>query len=161
RTAERFHPDPEGGRIYRTGDRVRRREDGEIMFLGRIDDQVKISGHRVEPGEVQHALASHPALRAAAVVAREDVPGHKHLVGYAVPGPSSSATSEELRCHVAERLPGFMVPNSIVLLDELPLNERGKVDRAALPAPTRRNGLHGDGQPNDDPIARLMAEVLR
>ena len=159
RTAAAFHPDPEGGRMYRTGDRVRLRSDGELLFLARLDDQVKISSQRVEPGEVEHVLASHPGLRAAAVVAREDVPGHKHLVGYAVPNLGVSVEPEELRGHVAERLPAFMVPSSIVSLDALPLNERGKVDRSALPAPPRRGS--GATASADDPIAKLMAEVLQ
>ncbi|MGC1853125.1 MAG: condensation domain-containing protein, partial [Solirubrobacterales bacterium] len=159
RTAAAFVPDPAGGRMYRTGDRVRLRADGELLFLGRLDDQVKISSQRVEPGEVEHVLASHPSLRTAAVVAREDVPGHKHLVGYAVPNPGTTPQPQELRNHVAERLPAFMVPNTIVLLDALPLNERGKVERSALPAPSR--GQLGESAGSEDPIAKLMAEVLQ
>jgi amino acid adenylation domain-containing protein len=159
RTAASFRPDPDGGLMYKSGDRVRLREDGELLFLGRLDDQVKISGQRVEPGEVRHALAGHPGVRAAAVVAREEVPGHKHLVGYAVPRPGAAPTPRELRDHVAERLPAYMVPNAIVLLDAMPLNERGKVDRSALPAPARRRPE--DGSEADDPIAGLMAELLQ
>jgi len=163
RTAAAFPPDPSGdGRMYRTGDRVQLRDDGELLFLGRLDDQVKIDGQRVEPGEVEHLLARHPNLREAAVVAREDVPGHKRLVGYAVPRDGASADPEELGAYLGGRLPAFMVPATIAMLDALPLNERGKVDRAALPDP--RGARREDGATDDsgsDPIARLMAEVLR
>ena len=129
------------GAAYRSGDRVRHREDGELIFLGRTDDQVKISGQRVEPGESGQALASHPDLLEATVIAREDVPGHKHLVGYAVPRPGASPAPEELREHVAARLPAYMVPNSILLLEEAPpRTDRGKVDASSLPAPRREGG---------------------
>jgi amino acid adenylation domain-containing protein len=161
RTAAAFPPDPSGeGRMYRTGDRVRRRADGELLFLGRLDDQVKIDGQRVEPGEVEQALARHPELREAAVVAREDVPGHKRLIGYAAPADGASPSPQELGSHLARRLPSFMLPATIVMLEALPLNERGKVDRAALPDPRgdRRDGRAANGS---DPIAGLMAEVLR
>jgi amino acid adenylation domain-containing protein len=155
RTAAAFPQAPAGGRMYRTGDRVQLREDGELLFLGRVDDQVKVDGQRVEPGEVEHVLARHPGLREAAVIAREDVPGHKRLIGYAVPRPGSTPSPEELKAHVAGLLPSFMVPTAIVLLDALPLNERGKVDRSALPAPARRTPVAGS-----NPVASLMAEVL-
>jgi amino acid adenylation domain-containing protein len=163
RTAAAFPSDPSGeGRMYRTGDRVRWREDGELLFLGRLDDQVKIDGRRVEPGEVKHALASHPGLREAAVVAREDVPGHKRLVGYAVPREGVSPGPHELSEYLGGRLPAFMVPAAIVLLEALPLNDRGKIDRAALPDPRyeRRDG-EAAGEAVSDPVAGLMAEVLR
>ena len=160
RTAISFHENHfHGGRMYRTGDRVRMREDGELLFLGRLDDQVKISGQRVEPGEVTHALALHPGLREAVVVTREDVPGHKRLVAYVVPQPNTQPTTAELREHLAERLPAFMVPDSFVLLDGLPLNERGKVDRSALPRPGR-NDANNVTTGQVEPVTRLMAEVL-
>jgi hypothetical protein len=145
--------------MYRTGDRVRLRPDGELLFLGRADDQVKISSQRVEPGEVQDALLGHPGVRAAAVVPREDVPGHKHLVGYAVPRAGASPSPEELRRHLAGRLPAFMVPNAIFTLERLPINERGKIDRAALPAPPRGHPSQGSS-PAGGPVAREMAAVL-
>ena len=157
RTAAAFPPGPNGETMYRSGDRVRLREDGELLFLGRIDDQVKIDGQRVEPGEVEHALATHPGLAEAAVIAREDVPGHKRLAGYAVPRPGQAPNPAELRVHVASRLPSFMVPATITLLDALPLNERGKVDRAALPTP----GRGAAAEAGSNPVATLMAEVLQ
>jgi nonribosomal peptide synthetase DhbF len=160
RTAASFPQVAGLGRMYRSGDRVRLRDDGELLFLGRLDDQVKISSQRVEPGEVTQVLAGHPDLRQAVVVAREDVPGHKRLVGYAAAREGAAPTVEELRRHVAERLPAFMVPSPIVLLDALPLNERGKIDRGALPAP-RRAATNGASAAGGDPIARLMAEVLQ
>jgi len=161
RTAEAFREDPfAGGKMYRSGDRVQLRADGELLFLGRLDDQVKISGQRVEPGEVEHALASHPDVREAAVLAREDVPGHKHLVGYAVPRTRPRPAPAELREHLAAQLPAVMVPGSIVLLDALPLNERGKVDRAALPVPGRSGPNGAIADPRVESVARLMAEVI-
>jgi amino acid adenylation domain-containing protein len=159
RTATAFPEVPGGGRMYRSGDRVKLDADSELLFLGRLDDQVKIDGQRVEPGEVGHVLAGHPELLQATVVAREDVPGHKRLVGYAVPHPGATPDPDGIKAHLAGRLPSFMVPGAIVLLDELPLNERGKIDRVALPAPGRRNGRSKAGL--GDPVAELMAEVLQ
>lgn len=137
-TARRFRP-VAGGRSYRTGDVVRRLDSGDIEFLGRIDDQVKIAGFRVEPGEVLAALASHPAVRQAAVHVREDRPGQRQLVGY-VTGSDSTVDGAELRRFVARRLPDYMVPAAVLVLAELPLTPNGKLDRAALPAPRRDSG---------------------
>jgi amino acid adenylation domain-containing protein len=158
RTAERFREIPGiAGTAYRTGDRVRLREDGVLHFLGRVDNQVKISGQRVEPEESAHALASHPELLEATVVAREDVPGHKHLVGYAVVRPGGAPTPDELREHVASQLPAYLVPNSVILVEEaLPRTERGKIDVAGLPAPARESA----GSAGGGPVAATMAEVL-
>ncbi len=144
RSAERFRPSPfaavPGTRMYGSGDVVRQREDGEFEFLGRIDHQVKISGHRVEPGEVEQALGCHPEVRHAAVVAREDVAGHKRLVAFATLREDGRAGDRELRDHLAARLPAYMLPASVEILPELPLTARGKVDRAALPSPSRARG---------------------
>jgi amino acid adenylation domain-containing protein len=161
RTAERFHPNPfDGGLMYRSGDLVRRREDGQLLFLGRVDDQVKLAGHRVEPGEIERALAAQPEVREAAVAVREDVPGHKRVIGYAVPRQGNELDADELRARLEAELPKFMVPATIVPLEQLPLTERGKIDRRALPAPPReaeRETL----DPRLEPIAAAMAEVLR
>ncbi len=142
-TAERFMPNPfsraGGERLYRTGDRGRYRTDGNIEFLGRRDDQVKIRGFRIELGEIEARLAAHPMVKASAVLAREDEPGQKRLVGYVVL-KEAGPTSAELRNHVKERLPEYMVPSSIVLLDRLPLTANGKVDRKSLPAPESDGG---------------------
>jgi amino acid adenylation domain-containing protein len=161
RTAAAFRDNPfDGGTMYRSGDRVRMRGDGQLLFLGRFDDQVKISSQRVEPAEVEVTLAGHPDLRQAAVVAREDVPGHKRLIGYVVPRQGAEATPAELRAYVAERLPSFMVPSLIVPLEALPLNERGKIDRAGLPAPDRKGAGGTAMDSRVASIAEAMAEVL-
>ncbi len=151
-TAERFVPDPIGGqrgergepgaRLYRTGDLARWLPSGAIDFLGRLDGQVKIRGFRVEPGEVEAVLAAHPAVRAAAVVTREDGDaagaGDRRLAAYVVPAAAPAAGVDfaaELRAHLAAHLPDYMVPAALVLLDALPLTPSGKLDRRALPAP--------------------------
>ncbi|WP_097972572.1 non-ribosomal peptide synthetase [Streptomyces sp. gb14] len=138
RTAERFVADPQGApgeRLYRTGDLVRIRPDGALDFLGRTDDQVKLRGHRVEPGESEAALLAEPGVARAAVTLRTDLPGGPALVGYAVPAPGTTLDTEALRRRLAARLPDYQVPAHLVALDALPLTENGKVDRAALPAP--------------------------
>ncbi len=138
-TAERFLPDPwgdrAGSRLYRTGDLARRRPDGLLEFLGRADDQVKIRGFRVEPGEIEAVLREHPAVRAATVLAREDRPGQRRLVGYVAAVAGSEVAAAELTAYLAERLPDFMVPAALVVLPKLPLNANGKVDRQRLPEP--------------------------
>jgi amino acid adenylation domain-containing protein len=132
-TAQRFVPNPfvEGDRLYRTGDLGRRLPDGNIEFLGRNDFQVKIRGHRIEPGEIEAKLLEHPAVREAVVLAREDQPGDQRLVAYVTGGAEPAA----LREHLSSILPDHMVPAAYVRLDALPLTPSGKVNRKALPAP--------------------------
>ncbi|MET0400202.1 MAG: amino acid adenylation domain-containing protein, partial [Longimicrobiaceae bacterium] len=148
-TAERFVPDPfaEGARLYRTGDRVRRRPDGELEFVGRVDEQVKVRGVRVEPGEVEAVLARHPAVREGVVVAGEDaasgVPGGKRLVAYVVPRPGAECAPAGLRAFLRGQLPEPMVPRDFVFLADLPRTPNGKTDRRALPAP-------GADEPGED-----------
>jgi amino acid adenylation domain-containing protein len=137
-TAERFVPDPfsatPGGRLYRSGDLVRYLADGNLDFIGRRDDQVKLRGYRIELGEIESVLATHSIVREAIVILREDIPGKKQLVAYVVAaGPSPEVG--ELRRHLSERLPEYMVPASFVILDVLPRTPNGKIDRQALPAP--------------------------
>lgn len=165
-TAERFIDNPfrEGERLYRTGDRVRLRHDGVLEHLGRLDDQVKVRGFRVELGEVESALRRHPAVRDAAAVVRDD-----RLLAYIVPDPEAPATSSELRAAVGEVLPPYMVPSLITELDALPLTPNGKVDRKSLPDPTSRAGAAPTGgsatgglAPEDelrDPAERVLGEI--
>lgn len=139
-TADRYRPDPfsavPGARLYRTGDLVRRLASGDIEFLGRVDNQVKIRGFRIELGEIESALALHAEVRQAVVVARADGLGERQLVAYIVKG-SGALNAEQLRAFLKVRLPEFMIPPVIVILDALPLTPNGKVDRNALPAPDR------------------------
>ena len=138
-TAEKFVPDPfggaSGGRLYRTGDLCRYRPDGNIEFLGRLDDQVKVRGFRVETSEVEGALLAHPTVREAVVLAREDQLGTSQLVAYVVAKEGETARPVDLRLFLSERLPAFMIPSAVVVLEGFPLLPNQKIDRAALPAP--------------------------
>ncbi|MFF8691270.1 amino acid adenylation domain-containing protein [Streptomyces sp. NPDC015144] len=139
-TEERFIPNPltppwPDPRTYRTGDLVKWRADGTLEFVGRIDNQVKLRGYRIELGEIEAALTAHPDIHTAAVITREDTPGDKRLVAYVVPVPGRGPGVRELRAHLQEQLPEYMVPSTYVLLDELPLTPNGKVDTKALPVP--------------------------
>nr|AHZ46176.1 NRPS [uncultured bacterium 14-4D] len=137
-TAERFVPDPfadsDGARMYRTGDLARYRPNGELEVLGRLDHQVKARGFRIELGEIESVLATHPEIRQVVVVAREDAPGDPRLVAYFA-AESNSPSVSELRAHLQQKLPDYMVPSAFVALDALPLTPNGKVDTNALPAP--------------------------
>ena len=169
-TAERFVPDPysrePGARLYRTGDIARRLSDGLIEYMGRADHQVKLRGHRIELGEIEAALASHPSVRAAAVVVRGDAPGGERLVAYFVARGGERPSADELREHIAARLPRHMIPAAFVSLDALPLMTNGKVDRKALPAPSEAHRGGDDTYvaprtPTEQVVAEIWAEVLR
>ncbi|PAZ12877.1 non-ribosomal peptide synthetase [Streptomyces sp. SA15] len=167
-SAERFVANPFGAageRMYRTADLVRYRPDGELEFLARTDQQVKIRGHRVEPGEIEAALAHCPGVARAVVMVRQDRPGVPVLVGYVVPEPGGSAPSAEaLRTRLAALLPAPMVPAAFVELAELPLTRNGKVDRAALPAPAPDPGSAAVRPPRDRTevmLCEAVAELLR
>ncbi len=167
-TAERFVPDPHsderGGRLYRTGDEVRYWEDGRIEFIGRKDNQVKMRGYRIELGEIETALASHAGVREAVVVARTEEAGDKRLVGYVVAEEDQAPTANELKQHLKESLPEYMIPSVIIMLDEMPLTANGKVDRQALPEPMREDFGQEYVAPataTEEILANLWAEVLR
>ncbi|WP_375511201.1 amino acid adenylation domain-containing protein [uncultured Nostoc sp.] len=138
-TAERFIPNPfsrePGERMYKTGDLARYLPNGNIEYLGRIDEQVKIRGFRIELGEIEAVLVQHPDVRETAVIVREDKPGDKRLVAYVIPNQEHPLSINELRLFLKDKLPNFMVPSAIVLLDVLPLTPNGKLARQALPAP--------------------------
>ena len=184
-------PDPfsdrPGARLYRTGDLVARRPDGLLEFLGRLDLQVKIRGHRIEIGEIEETIARHPDVRECAVVAREEgsgekrsthVPrdgvgpiapalrensGDKRLVGYVVPRNGSSPSVTQLRGFLKSTLPDYMVPSTFVFLDALPMTSNGKLDRRALPAPedTRPEGVFvAPRDPIEETLAGIWARLL-
>jgi amino acid adenylation domain-containing protein/non-ribosomal peptide synthase protein (TIGR01720 family) len=138
-TAERFVPNPfsseAGARLYRTGDLARYLPNGEIEFMGRIDDQVKVRGYRIEPGEIESTLLQYPGMQDAIVLAREDVPGVKRLVAYIIPQKGTQLQITNVQDFLQARLPDYMVPSFFVELEAFPLTVHGKVDRKALPAP--------------------------
>ena len=162
-TAERFVPDPfsgrPGARLYRTGDRVRRRPDGELEFLGRLDEQVKIRGFRIEPGEIEAVLTTHPGVREAAVAVLDS----SVLAAYVVPsGEGGEELPGLLRAFLRERLPDYMVPAAWAVLPSLPLNAHGKVDRSALPPPVMEQEGDQDAPatPEGELLAGLFADLL-
>ncbi|MFI9050850.1 amino acid adenylation domain-containing protein [Streptomyces sp. NPDC053427] len=166
-SAERFVADPFGApgtRMYRTGDLVRWTAAGMLEFLGRGDDQVKVRGFRIEPGEIEAALAAHPDVARAVVVATAGRNGAKQLAGYAVPRPGATVEAAGLRAHLSATLPDHMVPSRYAVLDALPLTPNGKVDRRALPAPEA--AAAGDvariapRTPVEETLAAIWAEVL-
>ena len=162
-TAERFLPNPfgaAGSRMYRTGDMAYRRSDGSIEFLGRADQQVKIRGMRVEPGEIEAVLAAHATVAQAAVVAREDYSGQQQLVGYVVAAAGERVDGAALRRYAAQLLPDYMVPAAVVPLAALPLTPNGKLDRKALPMPEFSLTRAAPNTPQESLLAQLFAEVL-
>jgi amino acid adenylation domain-containing protein/FkbM family methyltransferase len=140
-TAEKFIPDPfgreTGARLYRTGDRARYQSGGQLEFLGRLDEQVKLRGYRIEPGEVEAVLKQHPEIRECAVILREEAPGDRRLVAYLVAWGAEPPGIEELRSFLSRLLPEYMIPSAFAFLKELPLTNNGKLDRQSLPAPER------------------------
>ena len=167
-TAERFVPDPfspgQNRRLYKTGDLVRYRPTGELEFLGRLDNQVKVRGFRIELGEIESVLAKHPGVRESVVVARDDEHGLKRLIAYVI-GDTSQISTADLRPWVGKSLPDYMIPSVFVLLLSLPRTPNGKVDRKALPAPdandpTGREPFVAPRTPTEESLASICAEVL-
>jgi amino acid adenylation domain-containing protein len=147
------------GRLYHSGDLVRRLPGGTIAFLGRRDDQIKIRGFRVEPGEIDAALLSHPGVRHAVTIVREDEPGARRLVGYAEVVEPGLFDTALLEGHLRDRLPAHMVPEALVILAELPRSAHGKIDRNALPAPVPQPARSAARAARGDGLERVVAEA--
>ena len=168
-TLEKFIPHPfsrePGARLYKTGDLARFLPDGQIAFMGRIDQQIKIRGYRIEPDEIVAALNSHPAMQTSVVVARQERAGEKRLVAYLVLDREISMPLTSLLQTIRNRLPDYMIPASFVRLEALPLTPNGKVDRAALPTPDATNTLQEESfiaprTPTEEKIAATVAALL-
>ncbi len=168
-TAEKFIPDPfsgsPGARLYNTGDLARYLPDGNIEFIGRVDNQVKLRGFRIELGEIESVLVQHPEVQAAAAIVREDTPGAKRLVAYIVPEKAEAIPTKELRSYLGSKLPDYMVPSAFVTLAKLPLTPNGKVDRRALPTPDQRSNLEetfiAPSTPTQQAMAKIWANLLK
>jgi acyl-CoA synthetase (AMP-forming)/AMP-acid ligase II/acyl carrier protein len=165
-TATKFISNPfsvtePGGRLYKTGDLARVLPDGQIAFVGRVDEQIKIRGYRIEPNEIVCFLNQHPFVRESLVVAHEDPSGNKCLVAYLVMKPGSSVTPKDLRSFLRHRLPEYMLPSVFVQVESFPLLSIGKIDRTALPAPDPANTLQ-DEVPADQPTPtqQRVIEIL-
>ncbi|NUM53922.1 MAG: amino acid adenylation domain-containing protein [Candidatus Hydrogenedentes bacterium] len=164
-TADRFVANPfvdtPGARLYKTGDCVRCRPDGQIEFIGRIDSQVKLHGYRIELSEIESVLESHARVRSAAVVVRGEEGNEPYLVAYIVADGGGRPTVSELRSHAGRRVPRYMVPSIYTFVDELPLTASGKVDRAALPSPSpQRDDPAGEIDVPQSDIERRLAAIF-
>lgn len=162
-TAQRFIPDPFSGKpgalLYRTGDLGRMRANGDIEFLGRMDDQIKIRGHRIELAEVREAMSTHSAVKQVFLMVREDEPGDRRLVAYVTLRQPLPSPSEALRQHVNAKLPAHMVPAAFVIVDTIPLNTNGKVDRKALPPPSCRPDMPNRYVAPETELERTLARI--
>jgi amino acid adenylation domain-containing protein len=168
-TSERFVPNlfssEPGARLYKTGDLGRCLPDGQIAFLGRADDQIKVRGYRIEPAEIVKVLDEHPAVQASVVVARDGSEEEKTLVAYVVTAPNAQPTHSELRNFIAARLPEYMLPATFITLEALPLSPSGKIDRASLPEPGPENTLRDHAfvaprTPIEERVASMLASLL-
>ena len=167
-TAERFIANPfgeAGKRLYRTGDRARHLPNGQLQYLGRLDEQVKIRGFRIELGEIEAQLRKHKQVKEAVVIVRENQPGEQHLIGYVEPRGDDRPSAEELHMYLRSMLPEYMVPAVFVVLEHLPLTASGKVDRQSLPAPDMTAQLHAQyvsfSTPTEEVLVQIWAEVLQ
>ena len=166
-TQEKFIPNlfdkAEGSKLYKTGDLCRYLANGNIEFLGRIDNQVKIRGFRIELGEIETLLNQYPQIKASVVIVREDIPGRKSLVAYIVPANQIIALTSELRQYLKAKLPDYMIPNAFVILEALPLTQHGKIDHRALPAPefSSEDRYVAPRTFIEDTLATIWAQVLR
>ena len=159
-TAEAFHTHPlNGARLYKTGDRGRFLDDGNIEFLGRRDGQVKIRGFRLELGEIENAFRNAPGVQDAAISVREDGNGGKSLLAYVVAKPEVTLDSGRLHAHIAEVLPAHACPSRIIFLSELPLGPNGKVDKRKLPLPSETDGNQTQDTPPSTPIEQRIASI--
>jgi amino acid adenylation domain-containing protein len=165
-TAEKFIPDPygaaAGARLYKTGDLARYRPDGQIEYIGRTDNQVKVRGFRIELGEIETVLSRHSAVQVALIVTREDVAGERRIVAYVVPRNGAAVTPVELREYLQQRIPQHMLPAHFVRLDELPLTPSGKADLRRLPSPEQvRRSLNGSHAAPSSELEQAIATVWR
>ncbi|MFB2922784.1 amino acid adenylation domain-containing protein [Aerosakkonema sp. BLCC-F2] len=166
-TKEKFIASPfDNSKLYKTGDLARYLPDGNIEYLGRIDNQVKIRGFRIELGEIEAAIAQHPAIKETVVIARDFATDNKQLVAYIVPHQEKTPTINELRHFLKQQLPDYMIPNAFVVLETLPLTPNGKVDRKSLPLPDinsliQKADFVAPGTPTEKLVASIWAEVLR
>jgi acyl-coenzyme A synthetase/AMP-(fatty) acid ligase/acyl carrier protein len=170
-TQQKFIPNPfddsngQNPRLYKTGDLARYLPDGNIEYLGRVDNQVKIRGFRIELGEIEAALSQHEDVQTSVVIIREDSPGDKRLVAYIVPQTEIKLESSELRSFLKNKLPEYMIPNAFVFLEVLPLTPNGKVDRRALPTPDIQSELIdkyvAPRTATEEILAQIWAQVLK
>ena len=168
-TSERFIVNPfgveEGSRLYKTGDLASYRPDGQILFMGRSDDQIKIRGFRIEPDEITSVMNRQSSIQTSLVIAREDTPGEKRLVAYLVLADDEDLTVDTLREALREQLPDYMIPSAFVVLDALPITPNGKIDRKALPAPDETNTMREQemalpNTPTEERVSEIVTSLL-